>query len=150
ERTLVEALQAAREEGSASSLVDFGLHARLTEVPRRLAEIPDAMAMGVRSFKLFTAYRSRGIMSEDADLFAAFERIAHLGGLALVHAENGAIIDALEVRSRAAGRTRPEDYPGTRPAIAEAEAVHRACAIAQVAGCPVYVVHISCADALAE
>jgi dihydropyrimidinase len=147
---IVEALQAAREEGEATSILDFGLHARLTEVPRRLPELPAAVEMGVRSFKLFTAYRQRGIMSDDDDVFRAMEHIAALGGLTMTHAENGAVIDVLEARFREAGRKRPEDYPLTRPPGAEAEAVHRVAALARLAGSPLYVVHISCAEALAE
>ena len=150
DRGLVESLHEAREEGEATSLLDFGLHARLTEVPRRLPDLPAAVAMGVRSFKLFTAYRSRGIMVEDDDLFAAMQAIADVGGIAMTHAENGAIIDVLEAQFRAAGRTRAEDYPLTRPAIAEAEAVHRVAVLARVAGCPLYVVHVSCVEALEE
>jgi dihydroorotase-like cyclic amidohydrolase len=150
DRGIVESLQEAREEGEATSLLDFGFHARLTEVPRRLAELAAAVAMGVRSFKLFTAYRARGIMSDEADLFRAMERIAGLGGLTMTHAENGAVIDVLEERFRAAGRTRPEDHPLTRPPGAEAEAVHRVAALARLAGSPLYVVHISCAEALPE
>jgi dihydropyrimidinase len=147
---LVESLQAAREEGEATSILDFGLHARLTQVPRRLPELPAAVEMGVRSFKLFTAYRARGIMIEDDDLFRAMERIGSLGGVTLVHAENGSVIDVLEERFRAEGRTRAEDYPHTRPTAAEAEAVNRVAALARLAGSPLYVVHISCADALDE
>jgi dihydropyrimidinase len=150
DRGLVESLREAREEGEATSLLDFGLHARLTDVPRRLPELPAAVEMGVRSFKLFTAYRSRGIMVEDDDLFAAMQAIADVGGLAMTHAENGAIIDVLESQFRATGRTRAEDYPHSRPAIAEAEAVHRVAVLARVAGCPLYVVHVSCIEALDE
>ena len=146
---LVESLQAAREEGEATSLLDFGLHARLTEVPRRLAELPAAVEMGVRSFKLFTAYRSRGIMTEDRDLFRAMECIAGLNGLTMVHAENGSVIELLEERYRARGHTRAEDYPLTRPPDAEAEAVNRVAMLARLARSPLYIVHISCAEALA-
>jgi dihydropyrimidinase len=147
-RGLIETLEAAREEGEATSLVDFGLHARLAHVRDRLAELPEAISMGVGSFKLFTAYRSRGVMSEDSELFLAMERIGALGGLAMTHAENGAIIDEVEARFRADGRVRAEDYPDTRPVAAEAEAVNRVAAIARITRCPLYVVHISSAEAL--
>lgn len=145
---LEESLQAAIEEGEATSLLDFGLHVRLTEVPRRLPELPAAVALGVRSFKLFTAYRKRGVMTEDDDLLRAMTAIAALGGLTLTHAENGAIIDVLEERFQAQGRVQAEAYPLTRPPAAEAEAVNRVAALARVAGAPLYVVHISCVEAL--
>lgn len=148
EQGLVDNLRAAQEEGEATSLLDFGVHARLTNVRRQLDELAGAVAMGVSSFKMFTAYRSRGIMTDDGDLLLAMERIGQLGGLAMCHAENGGIIDVLEERARGEGRTRPLDYPATRPPEAEAEAVNRATIIASLARCPLYVVHISCALAL--
>ncbi len=148
QRGLVESLQAAREEAEASSYLDFGFHATVTDASRRMLEFRDAVEMGVRSFKFFMAYQKRGMLTTDRELLDALEMIARLGGLAMVHAENGAITDALEERARAEGRTRPVDYPATRPAVAEQEATHRALALANVAGCPLYVVHVSCAEAL--
>ncbi|MBI4578462.1 MAG: dihydropyrimidinase [Planctomycetes bacterium] len=145
---LLDALQAAREEGAGASRLDFGLQARLTEVPRRLDELPAAVGMGVRSFKPFTTYRSRGIMTKDGDLFRAMERISALGGLTLVHAENGAVIDVLEAHFREQGGVSAEDYPLTRPPEAEADAVNRVAEVAGLAGAPLYIVHISCAEAL--
>ncbi len=150
ERGMVESLRAAREEGEAGSLVDFGLHATVTDAPRRMSEFRETIDFGVRSFKFFMAYQKRGMLTTDRELLDAMEVLAAMGGLAMVHAENGAITDSLEERYRAEGRVAPTDYPPTRPPIAESEATHRALALARVAGCPLYIVHISCKEALDE
>jgi len=150
QRPIGQSVADAIAEGEATSLADFGLHVRLTDVKRRLDEIPDAVQLGVRSFKLFTAYRKAGIMSTDAELFAAMERIATFGGLPMVHAESGWAIDLLEDRFRASGRTGPLDYPQTRPTWTEVDAVGRVLTLARVAGSAVYLVHISCAEAFPE
>jgi dihydropyrimidinase len=150
DRGIEDTLRGAIDEGESTSLLDFGLHARLTQVPHRLKEIPAAAALGVRTFKLFMAYGARGIMSTDGELLDAMERIRDVDGLALVHAENGAVIDRLEARAQSEGRNTPADYVTTRPPQAEAEAVHRAAVFARLTDVPLYIVHLSSALALAE
>src|SRR5437588_9025371 len=75
---------------------------------------------------------------------------AEAGGLICMHAENGIVIDVLVKRALAEGKTAPKYHALTRPTRAEAEGVHRAIAIAEMANSPVYIVHLSCADALAQ
>ncbi|MGI5838034.1 MAG: dihydroorotase [Chloroflexota bacterium] len=145
---LVETLQAAREEAESSSLMDFGLHATVSDTQRRLKEIPVAVEMGVSSFKFFTAYQRRGMYTSDTDLFQAMEVIASLNGLVMVHAENGALVDLFEDRCRSTGANGGSDYLSSRPPETEAEAVYRVASLARLARCPLYAVHVSCAEAL--
>jgi dihydropyrimidinase len=72
------------------------------------------------------------------------------GGLICMHAENGVVIDAIIKQALAEGKTAPKYHALTRPTKAEAEGVHRAIALAEIAGSPVYIVHLSCSDSLDE
>jgi dihydropyrimidinase len=89
-------------------------------------------------------------MLDDADLFAVMRRVAAAQGLVVVHAENGDVIDALVAEAVARGDTSPRFHAVTRPAAAEAEATARACRLAELAGARLYVVHVTCREALAE
>ena len=103
----------------------------------------DAMvAEGVASFKLFMAYPGV-LMVDDATIFKALSQTAKNGALICMHAENGSVIDVIVQRALAEGKTAPIYHALTRPATAEAEAVHRAIAMAEMAGAPVYIVHLS-------
>jgi len=113
-----------------------------------LAGLAEGVAQGVRSYKMFMAYPRDGIMCADNFLFRAFRELTALGALPMVHAENGYLIDALEERLLAEGKTGFEYYHDSRPPEAEAEAVERAAALAAVAGSPLYVVHLSTGQGL--
>ena len=102
---------------------------------------------GVASFKLFMAYPGV-LMVDDATIFKAMAQTAKNGALICMHAENGSVIDVIVQRALAEGKTAPIYHALTRPTIAEAEAVHRAIAMAEMAGAPVYIVHLSSEDAL--
>src|SRR3989440_1101614 len=102
---------------------------------------------GISSFKLFMAYR--GIfMLDDGSIFKALLRTGQNGGTICMHAENGDVIDVLVQRALKAGHTAPKYHALTRPARAEAEATHRAIALAEMAEVPIYIVHLSAAEAL--
>src|SRR3989440_3957414 len=102
---------------------------------------------GISSFKLFMAYR--GIfMLDDGSIFKALLRTGKNGGTICMHAENGGVIDVLVQRALAEGHTAPKYHALTRPARAEAEATHRAIALAEIADVPVYIVHLSAPEAL--
>jgi dihydropyrimidinase len=105
------------------------------------------MDEGITSFKLFMAYPGVFLV-DDATIFRAMTAAGERGGLICMHAENGIVINEIIKRALAAGRTAPKYHALTRPTIAEAEGVHRAIAIAEMAETPVYIVHLSCADAL--
>jgi dihydropyrimidinase len=128
--------------------IDYGLHMIVTDLYEAGLEDMDAMvAEGVASFKLFMAYPGV-LMVDDATIFKALSQSARNGALICMHAENGGVIDVIVRRALAEGKTAPIYHALTRPATAEAEAVHRAIALAEMAGAPVYIVHLSSEDAL--
>jgi dihydropyrimidinase len=104
------------------------------------------MGAGMTSFKHFMAYKG-ALMVNDDELFASFRRIGELGGLAMVHAENGDVVAELTAKLIAEGNTGPEGHAYSRPPQVEGEATNRAIMIADMAGVPLYVVHVSCEDA---
>jgi dihydropyrimidinase len=137
-----------KAEGKAS--IDYGFHLICTDLPdRRLAQLKKMIDQGVTSFKLFMAYPGVFLV-DDATIFKAMTAAGEKGGLVCMHAENGVVIDALVKRALNEGKTAPKYHALTRPTRMEAEGVHRAIAIAEVAGTPVYIVHLSCNDALEE
>ena len=137
-----------KAEGRAS--IDYGLHMIVTDLGEAgLEDMDSLVAEGVASFKLFMAYPGV-LMVDDATIFQALGRTAKNGALICMHAENGGVIDVIVRRALAEGKTAPIYHALTRPVTAEAEAVHRAIAMAEIAGAPVYIVHLSSEDALNE
>jgi dihydropyrimidinase len=137
-----------KAEGRAS--IDYGLHMIVTDLGASGLEDMDEMVdEGVASFKLFMAYPNV-LMVDDATIFKALARTAKNGALICMHAENGSVIDVIVARALAEGKTAPIYHALTRPVRAESEAVHRAIAMAEIAGAPVYIVHLSSEDALNE
>jgi dihydropyrimidinase len=137
-----------RTRTDGESAVDFGLSAVITgQQEDPIAELPSLIAAGVPTFKAFMVYDFR--LTDDR-LFAALRASAAHGGMLQVHCENATIIDALVQGAVAAGNVTCGYHALTRPTYAEAEATHRAIALARAADASVYVVHLTCADALAE
>lgn len=146
---LVAALLARRAEAEAKAAIDYGLHMTLSRADdETLAQVPDCIAAGAASYKLYMAYD--GLRLDDGGLLRALARLGTCGGRALVHAENHHAIAYLVARALAEGRTGPENHPTTRPDVMEAEAIHRLLALARVTGTPLVVAHLSCALGLAE
>src|SRR5947209_450608 len=138
------------KKAEAKASIDYGLHMIVTDLPDAGLEDMDSMvADGVASFKLFMAYPGV-LMVDDATIFKAMSRTAKNGALICMHAENGGVIDVIVQRALAEGKTAPIYHALTRPVTAEAEAVHRAIALAEIAGSPVYIVHLSSEAALNE
>src|SRR5579863_9774706 len=130
-----------KAEGRAT--IDYGLHMIVTDLGEAGLEDMDEMVReGVASFKLFMAYPGV-LMVDDATIFQALSRTAKNGALICLHAENGSVIDVIVQKALAEGKTAPIYHALTRPVTAEAEAVHRAIAMAEIAGAPVYIVHLS-------
>ena len=102
---------------------------------------------GVTSFKMFMAYPGR-LMADDGAIFGAMRGTRDLGGLVMVHAENGGAIEVLIAEALRRGDTAPKFHALTRPPSAEREAAARAIALAEMAGAPVFIVHLSSAEAL--
>jgi dihydropyrimidinase len=135
-----------KAEGKAA--IDYGLHMIVTDLPDAGLEEMDAMVReGVSSFKLFMAYPGV-FMVDDQTIFRALKRTADNGGLICMHAENGGVIDELVKKALAEGKTAPKYHALTRPSTAEGEATHRAIALSEMAGVPIYIVHMSAAEAL--
>jgi dihydropyrimidinase len=101
---------------------------------------------GITTFKHFMAYKG-ALMVQDDEMFASFQRIGELGGIAMVHAENGDVVADLQARLMAEGNTGPEAHAYSRPPAVEGEAANRAIMIADMAGVPLYIVHVSCEEA---
>jgi dihydropyrimidinase len=130
------------------STVDFSLHMIVTDLPEaHLEDLNEMVREGVTSFKLFMAYPNV-LMVDDATIFRAMRKTAENGALVCMHAENGGVIDLLVQKAIAEGKSAPIYHSLTRPTTAEGEAVNRAIALAQMAGAPVYIVHLSSNDAL--
>ncbi|MDP9193262.1 MAG: dihydropyrimidinase [Acidobacteriota bacterium] len=138
----------AKAQGKAS--IDYGFHLICTDLPdERLPEMRGMIDQGISSFKLFMAYPGVFLV-DDATIFKAMGMAGENGGLICMHAENGVVIDAIVKRAIAEGRTAPKYHALTRPTKAEAEGVHRAIALADMAETSVYIVHLSSSDALDE
>jgi dihydropyrimidinase len=136
----------ARADGKAA--IDYGFHVAITDLPDSVMdEIKRCPEYGVTSLKLFMAYKG-ALQVDDATLFRAMQQAAAHGMLICVHAENGDAIDILIKEALAAGNLEPKYHALTRPPELEAEATNRAIRLAEVAGCPLYVVHLTNAGAL--
>jgi dihydroorotase (multifunctional complex type) len=135
--------------GRAEAVADFSFHVCLYEREDTISSLPALAQRGFRSFKMFLAYKRRGMMVSERFLFDAFEAVRALGGVALIHSEDGELVDRLELATIAAGRKAPEDYAPTRPPEAEAAAIEVVALAAQATGCPAYVVHVSSEAGLA-
>lgn len=139
-------------KAEAKACIDYGLHMIVTDLGELgggagLEDMDAMVREGVASFKLFMAYPGV-LMVDDATIFRVLRRTAKNGALVCMHAENGSVIDVLVQEALAEGKRAPVYHALTRPTIAEAEAVQRAIAMAEMAGAPVYIVHLSSEDAL--
>ncbi len=142
--TLPQAIGRLREETGRQSVLDFGFHFILTNQPYILDGIPEAIRLGVSSFKLFMTYKKRGNrMCSDDFICQVMERVAAHGGVTQLHCENGDVIEYLENKAIAEGRVQPTEFPATCPDWVEEEAINRAIKMGALTGSPVYVVHLS-------
>jgi len=143
-----DALDTWWKKAQGRAVIDYGLHMIVTDLGvAGLEDMDEMVREGVASFKLFMAYPNV-LMVDDATIFRALSQTAKNGALICMHAENGSVIDVIIARALAEGKTAPVYHALTRPPRAEAEAVHRAIAMAEIAGAPVYIVHLSSEDAL--
>ena len=141
-----------KAEGKA--VIDYGFHMIVTDLSegstdpdKGLDSMNSMVREGITSFKLFMAYPGV-LMVDDATIFKALTQTAKNGALICMHAENGNAIDVIVKRAIAEGKTAPIYHALTRPTTAEGEAVNRAIALAEMAGAPMYIVHLSSNDAL--
>jgi dihydropyrimidinase len=147
-QSLRTAFDAWMQKASSKATSDYSFHCIITDLPdAQLEEMPALVREGVTSFKLFMAYPGV-FMLDDASIFKALRASAKAGAMVCMHAENGGAIDVIVKQALAEGKTVPKYHALTRPTTAEAEATARAIALAEMAGAPVYIVHLSCNDAL--
>jgi dihydropyrimidinase len=147
--TFAAALDEWRAKADGKQVIDMGYHMAVTDLREggtleELASLPD---QGVTSYKLFMAYKG-ALMVDDETLFRTMEVAAETGALVMVHAENGDAIDVLVKQALAEGKTEPRYHALTRPPETEGEATNRAIQLSRVAGSPLYVVHVSCQEAV--
>jgi dihydropyrimidinase len=145
------AISRVQEVASSKAAIDYGLHVIVTHVDDQVLEdMKHAIRYeGVSSFKMFMAYP--GIcMVDDAAIFRAMRMVGQHGGIIALHAENGIVIEQLIKEALAAGNRAPKYHGLTRPALMEGEATHRGIKLAELAEAPVYFVHLSAREALAQ
>ena len=151
DQSLQQGLDAWKNKARGKAAIDYGFHLICTRFEEGDApQIERLMAEeGVTSFKLFMAYPNVFLM-DDATIYRVMKAAGPKGGLTMIHAENGIVINEIVRETLEAGLTAPKYHAVSRPAEMEAEAVHRVACIAQQAGAPVFIVHVSCAQALEE
>src|SRR5215204_3337288 len=149
-QSLRDGLDAWHEKAEGNAVADYGFHMIMSDVnDGTLKEMDTLVAEGVPDFKLFTAYP--GVFySDDGAIFRAMQQTAQNGGLIMMHAENGMAIDVVAAQTVEAGTTDPIGHGMARKAVFEGEATNRVIRLAEAAGVPVYIVHLSARDALIE
>ena len=146
--SLLAALDKWHRKADGNCAIDYGFHMIVSDVnDATLKEMDGCIEAGITSFKMFMAYP--GVFySTDGEILLAMQQARRNGTTIMMHAENGIAIDRLVAQAVAAGRTDPVHHGLTRPPELEGEATGRAIALAKVAGCPLYIVHLSAAQAL--
>ena len=146
--SLAAALQSWHRKAGGKAVIDYGFHITITDLANAPESAMDEMiAAGVTTFKLLMAYPGT-FMVDDETIYRVLRHSGQLGGLVMVHAENGIAIDFIVRETVAAGHTAPIFHAHSRPSILEGEATQRAITLATLADAPVYIVHVSCAHSL--
>jgi dihydropyrimidinase len=149
--SLLQGYEIWHRKAAGKAVIDYSFHMVIRELTGQTLPEMDLLVRdeGVSSFKLYMAYPG-DLMVDDGEIFKILQRSGENGSLVCMHAENGAVIDILVKKALAEGKSGPKYHALTRPTKAEAEATHRAIALAEMVGVPVYIVHLSCAEALEE
>lgn len=149
--SLLQGYETWHRKADGKAVIDYGFHMVIRQLNEQVLPDMDLLVRdeGVSSFKLYMAYPG-DLMVGDAEIFRILQRSGENGGLVCMHAENGDVIDLIVKKALAEGKISPKYHALTRPTKAEAEATHRAIALADMVGVPVYIVHLSCAEALEE
>ncbi len=146
--TLKRALKTWMEKADGKAVIDYGFHIAICHLTNKIMnEIPEMVAAGISSFKCFLAYKG-ALMIDDSALYRVLRLSKKVGALVMIHAENGDVLDVLIKEMLAQGKTQPKYHALSRPPQAEGEATGRGIALAQMAEAPIYIVHLSCKEAL--
>ncbi|MGH3366037.1 MAG: amidohydrolase family protein, partial [Nocardioidaceae bacterium] len=147
--SLLATMDTWHQKADGNCAVDYGFHMIVSDVNENtLKEMEACVDAGVNSFKMFMAYP--GVYyATDGEILQAMQKARGIGATIMMHAENGIAIDQLVAQALSSGRTDPVHHGLTRPPELEAEATHRAIALAKVTGAPLYIVHLSAREALA-
>ena len=148
--SLLDSVAKHREEkADGKSAVDYGFHAMVMDVQKSIfAEPPALIKAGIPTIKLFMAYKGTPFICDDATVFQMLQKTKEVGMLMMVHAENGDVIDVLQKQLLAEDKTDPRYHAVSRPPVVEAEATLRATMLAKAADAPIFVVHVSCVEAM--
>jgi dihydropyrimidinase len=130
--SLLQKAKEMLEDGLAHSRLDFCLHGGMFEAPKQLQDVPKVFEMGIRTFKFFMPYIKQGWTPDDYHLIKGMDILADLGGMAMVHAENGGAIDYMEDKYLTGPDASAKYFNVTRPAAMEEEAIFRAIRMAEV------------------
>jgi dihydropyrimidinase len=149
-QSTLAALDTWHEKAAGKTAIDYGFHMILTDLEEnRINEMRKLADEGITSYKMFMAYP--GVLYvDDGTIYRAMRKAGEDGTVICMHAENGIVIDEIVKEALKKGHTAPKYHSLTRPTQMEAEGVHRAISIADVADVPVYIVHLSSADALEQ
>jgi dihydropyrimidinase len=148
-KSFTAGLEEWHAKANGKAMIDYGFHIIVSDLEEggtleELATLPD---LGVTSYKMLMAYKGVFLV-DDQTLFRVMELARETGALAMIHGENGEVIDLLVQRAVEEGNLEPPWHARTRPAELEGEATNRAIQIAHVAGCPLYVVHVTCEESV--
>ncbi|NQV13974.1 dihydropyrimidinase [bacterium] len=146
----LKGLETWHQKAAGNTAVDYAFHMILTDMEgERMKDMRSLIDEGITSFKLFMAYPGVLYMN-DGMIYRTMREAGEFGALICMHAENGIVIDEIIKEAIEAGKTEPKWHGLTRPTQMEAEAVHRTIAISELANVPIYIVHLTCSDALEE
>jgi D-hydantoinase len=148
-RPLSESLQKWHAKANGKAVIDYSFHLMISEINDAvLEELPSIVKdEGITSFKVFMAYKNV-FQADDGTLYRTMLSARELGAMVMVHAENGDVIEFLVEKALAEGNTDPIYHALTRPSVIEGEATARAAALAELTGARLYVVHVTCAEAV--
>jgi len=150
-KSLVQSLKLHRQnEADGKSAVDYGLHAMIQDSTQKtiLSDLPKLVELGVPTLKAFMAYKGTPFNCPDDVIFQLLQESKKHGMMVMLHAENGDMIDVLQKQLLAEKKTAPKWHAVSRPEVVEAEATQRGILLAKTAGAPVFIVHISCEEAM--
>jgi dihydropyrimidinase len=148
-KSLKQAVNTWREKADGKAVIDYGIHIALTDMTEEVMnEIPEIIAEGYQSFKLFMTYD--GLRVDDGTLLRTLMKVNENGGLSCVHAENYYVIDYFTKKFLSEGKIEPIYHALSRPDLAEGEAAGRAIKLAKIANSPLFIVHNSCEASIKE